>query len=106
MKPLLVKHAYGEALERATIQIGLTLSDSDHPGGGGEGSDSGEGQGPWWGVLVPVGLFASVFGFTQWRGRRRRRQTRDATRHLRRLQADIKVRLSSHGNYLFCSHSC
>jgi hypothetical protein len=42
-------------------------------------------------VLVPLGLFASVSGFSLWRGHRGRRQTREATRHLRRLQADIKV---------------
>jgi hypothetical protein len=90
MKPFLVRHAYDAALERATVQIGLSLSNVEQPGEG-EGGDSEENEGPWWVVFVPIGLFASIFGFSQWRGRRRRRQTTEATRHLRRLQADIKV---------------
>jgi hypothetical protein len=92
MKPLLRTQRYGAALERATVQIGLVLADSKDalPAGGG-GAEQGSDRSSWW-DYTPIAGVGAVIAFVQGRGWRQRRRRSHVTRHLRRLQKDMKAR--------------
>lgn len=104
MRPFLREQSYGTALERAVVQIGLILSGPEGAEKAREQQErqqrAADAEDPWWWSLAPVGIFASIFGYAgarQWRQRRRRAA---ATRELRRLQRDLRVRSSP--SFLAC----
>lgn len=57
MRPLLREGDYDQAVEQATVDIGLILAGAEPPT---------ESEGSYWGLGIFLSIFASIVGFTSW----------------------------------------